>query len=90
MVRTVTNVKKTAKFEMSSKVWNQAVPGNLNANPKILGMKMLPMALTGHCAFKVNVVIATKLVIPNLLFQAIDCVTLFVNKTQDKCNAEVK
>ena len=46
---------KTTKFEMSSKVWNQAVPGNLNANPKILGMKMLPMALTGHCAFKVNV-----------------------------------
>ena len=34
-------------------MWNNAVPGDLNANPKILGMKMLPMALTGHCAFKV-------------------------------------
>ena len=48
------------KFEMASKVWNQAVPGNLNANPKILGMKMLPMALTGHCAFKVNVLMAIR------------------------------
>ena len=59
MGRTVTNYK-TTMFEMSSKVWNQAVPGNLNANPKILGMKMLPMALTGHCAFKVNVLMAIR------------------------------
>jgi len=42
------------KKQKNIEVWNQAVPGNLNANPKILGMKMLPMALTGHCAFKVG------------------------------------